>query len=223
MKFDVVGGDSYPVLEVGLNPGEKIVSESGAMSWMDHHVQCKTSSRGGILSGLGRKFLTGESFFQNEFFVEGKAGTVGLVPGGPGTICQYTMTGNELFLEKGAYLASTENVEIKTKFEGLSFKAMFNEGLFILKAVGSGELFFSGYGDVREMEVNGEYVVDNGYAVAWEPTLSYELIKAKKIRAFLFGDQLMLKFRGKGKLWVQSRSPQALANFFYPYRPVSNN
>jgi uncharacterized protein (TIGR00266 family) len=223
MKFDIVGGDSYPVLEVGLSPGEKIVSESGAMSWMDHHVQCKTSTRGGMLSGLGRKFLTGESFFQNEYHVEGKGGTVGLVPGAPGTICHYPMDGGELLLEKGAYLASTPGVEIKTKFEGLSFKAMFNEGLFILKAVGTGDLFFSGYGHVQPMDVDGEYVVDNGYAVAWEPSLSYELIKAKKIRAFLFGDQLMLKFRGTGKLWVQSRSPQSLANFFFPYRPVKSN
>ena len=74
-----------------------------------------------------------------------------------------------------------------------------------------------------EVEVNGEYLVDNGFAVAWEPTLQYRLTRARKIRSFLFGDQILLRFSGHGRLWVQSRSPHSLANFLHPFRPVQQN
>ncbi len=221
MKYTMSGGDSYPVLEVGLTPGDEIVAEAGAMSWMDHNVKVKTASRGGILSGLSRALLTGESFFQNTYYVEEGEGTVGLVAGSPGTITQHELDG-ELFLEKGAYLASDPGVEINAKWDGL--KGLFNEGLFVMRAAGQGTLFFNGYGDVREIEVDGEYAVDNGYAVAWEPTLQYKISKAgRKIRSFLFSDQLILRFSGRGKLWVQSRSAQLMANFFHPYRRVESN
>ena len=77
---------------------------------------------------------------------------------------------------------------------------------------------------IQQVEVDGDYLLDNGYAVAWQPSLQWEMTRARrKIRAFLFGDQLLLRFRGRGTLWVQSRSPHTLANFAHPYRPVKRN
>ena len=95
----------------------------------------------------------------------------------------------------------------------------------ILRCSGTGILFFHAYGDIQCVDVDGEYVIDNGYAVAWEPSLDYRLTRARKIRSFLFGDQLLLRFSGRGRVWVQSRSPQSLANFVHPFRRVrrSNN
>lgn len=88
----------------------------------------------------------------------------------------------------------------------------------MLRVTGTGTLFFGGYGDVHEVTVNGSYTVDNGYAVAWEPSLEYHLTRARKIRSFLFSDQLLLNFSGTGRVWVQSRSPVSLANWVYPFR-----
>ena len=68
--------------------------------------------------------------------------------------------------------------------------------------------------------MDGSYIVDNGHAVAWEPTLRYEITRGRSIRSFLFSDQLLLRFRGRGRLWVQSRNPQVLANWVHPYRSV---
>ena len=84
-------------------------------------------------------------------------------------------------------------------------------------------MFFNSYGDIEEVAVNGAYVVDNGHAVAWEPTLEYELTKARRIRSFLFSDQLLMRFRGRGRLWVQSRNPRSFANWVYPYRPEKSS
>jgi uncharacterized protein (TIGR00266 family) len=221
MKYDIQNRPSFSLLEVTLDPGEKIVSESGAMAWMSPNLNMTTASRGGALAGLKRKFLTGESFFQNVYEAVGGPGVIGLAPGSAGDIVAYPMQGNELLLEKGAYLASTSDVFCDAQYSGL--KGLFSEGLFVLRVTGNGLLFFNSYGDVEELMVDGTYVVDNGYAVAWEPTLTYRVTKSKKIRSFLFSDQLLLQFSGRGRLWIQSRSPRTFANWVHPFRPVKSS
>ena len=124
------------------------------------------------------------------------------------------------FLEKGAYLASSEGVSCDSKWDGL--RGFFNEGMFVLRVTGTGTLFFHAYGDIYPIDVSDEYVVDNGYAVAWEPTLNYQLTRSRKIRSFLFADQLLLRFSGSGRIWLQSRSPRAMANWVHPFRRVQS-
>lgn len=211
---------SYSLLHLDLEENETIVTESGAMAWMEGPLDVKTSSRGGVLKGLKRKFLGGESFFQNQYTATGPGAKLSLAPGSVGDLVAHPLDG-ELMLEKGAYLASDVGVEVDSKFDGL--KGFFSEGLFVLRCTGHGMLFFTAYGDIQEIEVDGEYIVDNGYAVAWEPSLSYRLTTGKRVRSFLFGDQLMLRFSGRGKVWVQSRSPSSLANWVHPFRAIQQN
>ena len=220
MEHQIVSRPSYSLLELGLSPGEEVVTESGAMAWMSPNMRATTAARGGVFAGLKRKLLSGESFFQNTYRAEGGPGRLALAPGPAGDIVAHAMTG-ELFLEKGAYLASTTGIKCDAKFDGL--KGFFNEGLFVLRCIGEGMLFFDGYGEIHEIDLDGEYTVDNGFAVAWEPTLHYRLTRARKIRSFLFGDQILLHFQGRGKLWVQTRSAGALANWVHPFRPVKSD
>ena len=143
---------------------------------------------------------------------------LGVAPGQPGDIVAYEMQDGELLLEKGAYLASSPGVDCDASFEGLS--GFYNEGLFVLRVTGTGTLFFNGYGDIEEVEVDGSYIVDNGHAVAWEPSLDYSMTHSRRIRSFLFADQVLIRYFGQGKLWVQSRSPRSLVNWVYPFRPA---
>ncbi|MFT5049910.1 MAG: hypothetical protein ACI8QZ_001303 [Chlamydiales bacterium] len=218
MKYDILSKPSYAVVEVHLEQGETIVSDSGAMAWMDTTISTQTSTRGGALAGLKRKFLAGESLFQNTYTATAGAGTIAFAGGAAGDLVAIDMQDGELLLEKGAYLASSDGIKADSKWSGL--KGFFNEGLFILRCTGTGTLFFNAYGDIQEIDVDGEYLVDNGYAVAWDPSLQYQLTRARRIRSFLFGDQIMLRFSGRGKLWVQSRSAQSLANWVHPFRRV---
>ena len=221
MKHEILARPTYAMLEVELSPGERFVSESGAMAWMDENVKMETSSRGGGIAGLKRKLLAGESFFQNTYSVDSGTGKIVFAPRSAGDIAEIDMQGETLILEKSAFLASEEGVQLDSKWEGL--RGLFNEGLFVMKASGTGKLFFDAYGQIEEVAVEGEYVVDNGFAVAWDSSLSYRLTRARKIRSFLFSDQLLLRFSGRGRLWVQSRSPQSLANFLHPFRPQKKN
>ena len=216
MQYVIERQPSYSLLEVQLDVGEQIVTESGAMCWMSDNLKVTTASKGGIMAGLKRKMLSGESFFQNVYEAQGGPGLLGVAPGTAGDIIAYEMK-NELYLEKGAYLASTTDIDCDAKFDGL--RGLFNEGLFVLRVSGTGTLFFNAYGDIQQVDVDGSYTVDNGFAVAWEPSLQYRLTRARKIRSFLFSDQLLMNFTGHGKLWVQSRSPSTLANWVHPFRP----
>ena len=220
MDYSILCQPSYAMLEVTLQPGEKIVSESGAMAWMDPGLETETSTRGGLFAGLKRKLLAGESFFQNTYTARDGVCQMTLCAGSVGDVVALPLDQGELILERGAFIASQEDVKVDSKFEG--FKGLFNQGLFVLRCTGSGMLFFGAYGDITEIEVDGEYVVDNGYAVAWEPGLEYRVTRSKRVRSFLFSDQLLLRFSGRGKLWVQSRSGRSMANWVHPFRPVKS-
>ncbi|MFT5291141.1 MAG: hypothetical protein ACI8QS_002415 [Planctomycetota bacterium] len=218
MQHNIIAQPSYSLVEVTLEPGEELVSDSGAMAWMDTNVTTKTAARGGIMQGLKRKFLSGESFFQNTYTAEGGPGTVALAPGAAGDVVALELDG-ELLMERGAYLGGGPGVKVDSKWGGL--KGFFNEGLFVLRCHGKGTMFFGAYGDIQVVDLKDEeYVVDNGFAVAWEPQLSYRLSRARKIRSFLFSDQILLRFQGTGRIWVQTRSSQALANFAHAFRSV---
>lgn len=220
MKHEIVCGPSFSILEVALEAGERIVAEAGAMAWMDGIVKTETTTRGGILAGLKRAVFSGETFFQNTYEADGGPARIALAPGVSGEIVPWELDGGDLLLQRGAFLASTEGIRCESRSEGL--KGLFAQGLFVLRATGSGTMFFSGYGaiDAIDLDGAGEYTIDNGYVVAWEPTLSYRITKARKIRSFLFSDQLLLSFAGRGRLWINSRSPQSLAAWVHPFRRV---
>ena len=217
MDFEIKCQPTYSVVEVDLDEGETVVGESGAMAWMTPNLRVETSTRGGIMGGLKRSVLGGESIFQNTYTAQGGQGQVAFAPGSSGDIVAHEME-DGLLLERGAYLASSPTVTLDTKWQGL--KGLFSEGLFTLHVGGTGTLFFGAYGAVYHVDVDGEYTVDSGYAVAWEPSLQYRVTRARRVRSFLFSDQLLVRFSGRGRLWVQSRSPQAFANFLQPFRPV---
>ena len=102
MDYEIICQPSFSLLEVTLKPGERIVAEAGAMAWMEGPLKTETSTRGGVLSGLKRAVLSGESFFQNTYSAEGGPAKVGLASGVAGDIVPYQMSGGELFLERGA-------------------------------------------------------------------------------------------------------------------------
>ena len=124
-------------------------------------------------------------------------------------------------MERGAYLCHLGNIETSATWEG--FSGTFAEGMLGLRVSGTGLLFFGSYGDIQEVEVNGSYTIDNGYAVAWEQNLDYSIGRSgRSIRSFLFSDQLICRFHGNGKLWIQTRSPRNLAAWVHPFRRVKS-
>jgi uncharacterized protein (TIGR00266 family) len=227
IAYDIEHSPAYASLRINLQANQTVLVESGAMAAMDPWIKMKSKVRGGLMKGLGR-MLDGESLFMSEFTAEGQPGQLYVSPGVPGDVQHYHLNGNGLMVQSSGFVAASPTVEIDTKFQG--FKGFFSgESLFLLRATGTGDIWFSSYGAIVEVPVTGDYVVDTGYIVAFEDTLNYnvEMLGGLSFRGLrtgiLGGEGLVCRFRGNGRLWIQSRELFALINFLNPFRPTKSN
>ncbi len=227
IAYHIEHSPAYASLRLDLKTSQKVLVESGAMAAMDTNIKMQSKVQGGFLKGLGR-MVSGESFFVSEFTAEGRPGQLYISPGVPGDIQHYHLDGNGLMLQSSGFVAASPTVEIDTKFQG--FKGFFSgESLFLLRATGNGDIWFSSYGAVVEIPVEDNYVVDTGYIVAFEDTLNYQVemlggLSFKGLKTgILGGEGLVCRFSGRGRLWIQSREIYGLINFLNPFRPTKSN
>ncbi|RME80532.1 MAG: TIGR00266 family protein [Planctomycetota bacterium] len=224
LEYKFFSRPDYGFLIVNLQAGQSVQAEASVMASMDTNIRMKTSMKGGLMQGLKRKFLTGESLFINEFTAEGGPGEVTFAPGAIGDIEHYYVEkGKPLYLQSSAYVASSLGVNLNTKWEG--FRGFFSGmGLFLIKVEGEGDVFFNGYGALVEIPVDGSFVVDTGCIAAFESSLQYkvEMIGGLKT-TILGGEGLVCHFRGQGKVWIQTRNVPPFADWLWPFRPVRNN
>ena len=228
IAYSIEHNPAYASLILKMKANQTVLVESGAMAAMDSCMTMKSKVQGGLKKGVGR-MLGGESFFVSEFTAAGRAGELFLSPGIPGDIQHYYVNQNcNLMVQSSGFIACSTTVQIDTKFQG--FKGFFSgESLFLLKASGEGDFWFSSYGAILEIPVEGNYVVDTGYIVAFEDTLNYnvEMINGlswKNLKTgILGGEGLVCRFSGKGRLWIQSRNLYPLLNFLNPFRPVKTS
>jgi uncharacterized protein (TIGR00266 family) len=100
------------------------------------------------------------------------------------------------------------------------------EGLFLQRISGSGDLWLSSYGAVmiKELSVGEEYVVDTGNMIAFDESVTYSINKAAKglFSSFASGEGLVCRFRGPGRVWIQTRSLGGLAKLLMPFFPKSS-
>jgi len=227
IDYTIEHSPSYASLRLDLKKNETVFVESGAMAAMDSCIKMKSKVQGGLMKGIGR-MLGGESLFVSEFTAKDKPGQLFVSPGVPGDIQHYYLNVNSLMVQSSGFVASSSTVTIDTKFQGV--KGFFSgESLFLIKASGTGDFWFSSYGAIVEIPVNGDYVVDTGYIVAFEDTLNYNVemmggLSFKSLKTgILGGEGLVCRFQGQGRLWVQSRNLFPLLNFLNPFRPVKSD
>ena len=226
MNYDINSRPDFSCIRIELQDGERIMAESGAMVAMSPSIQIETSARGGVLGSLKRSFLGGESFFMNTFSSVGSSGEIYFSPPTSGDIWSLDVDNRTYILSTGAFVCSTPGIELDSKWGGA--KAFFSgEGLFFLKAAGNGTLFFSSFGAIHEIKVNEEYIVDTGHIVAFEESLQYNIEKVGGLKSlFLSGEGLVCRFKGSGKLYLQTRNNNSFAVWANQFRRVkksSNN
>lgn len=130
-----------------------------------------------------------------------------------GDLLVYEMKGQELVVQATSYLASASSVDIDLGFQG--FKSFFSgEAIFWLSISGHGPVILTSFGGIYDIDVAGEYIVDTGHIVAFEKSLDFEITKAGSslIGAFLGGEGLVCRFKGKGKVYCQTHNPGAFGS-----------
>jgi uncharacterized protein (TIGR00266 family) len=221
MDNKILYGPSYSLLVVTLQQGEAVLATSGTMVSMSPTVEMDTAAQGGLLQGLKRSVLGGESFFINTFTATGGQGEVTLAPVLPGDMMHVPMTGGAMYVQSGSYIAGTAGVGVDTSWAGA--RGFFSgEGLFLLKCSGQGDLFVSAYGAIHEVDLQAgqEYVVDTGHVVAFEETMTWSVKTVGGLKSTLFsGEGLVCDFVGPGRLYLQTRSIDAFLRFLVPKLP----
>ncbi|HAA71584.1 MAG: TIGR00266 family protein [Planctomycetaceae bacterium] len=216
MKFDISGNPAYGDLTVALEPGESFWSEGGAMSRMSAGLDLNTRLPAGLLKSILRRLLGGESLFVSEYTANQMA-YVSLTPSMSGSVLHRELQDDTFLLTAGAFLGCTPGLGLKTRFGGL--RSFFSgDGAFMIEVSGTGDLFFNGYGGVVEKEVDGEFIVDTGHVVAFEPSLSYKITGMGGLKQTLFsGEGLVMRFSGTGKLYLQTRHLAGMAGWLARY------
>jgi len=217
--FTIEGRPDYAFLTVKVPANETLKVEASSMATMDTHIKMKTKLRG----GFGR-FLSGESIFINEFTAEGGPGEIGIAPGSPGDMTHLYLDNNIVYLQNSAFVASTMGVEIESKWQGLTKGFFSGESLFLIRASGSGDLWFNTYGALIEIDVEEDYVVDTGNIVAFTDGLDYTITKVGGYKSLFFsGEGFVCRFKGQGKVWIQTRGVAAFAWWAHWFRPVEKS
>lgn len=221
MQTDIQHRPSYSLAVVKLDPGETIRVEAGAMVSMSQGITLETKASGGLLASLKRSVLGGESFFINTYQAPAQGGEITLAPALPGDVVVRDLAGDTLALQSGSYVASSEGIELDTKWGGA--KTFFaREGLIMLKASGTGTLILSSYGAIHEKELaTGEsYTVDTGHLVAFTEGMGFKVRRIGGLKSTLFsGEGLVVDLTGPGKIFIQTRSEDAFLTWLIPKLP----
>ena len=225
MDITLSGEGAFGWALVELKPDEQFVSESGALfrasSNIDIDVTTRKGGSGGLLGGIKRMMASESFFFSTYRCTEGEGGEVGLAPKLQGEIARIDCDGRHQWIcAGGSYLASSPELEIDTQFQGV--RGLFSgESLSFLSVSGRGQLLVNAFGRINEVDVEGALTVDTGHVVAFEDSLTYSLGKAggSWIQSFLTSEGIVLKFEGRGRIYVQSHNPDEFGKELGPLLP----
>lgn len=230
MFHELKHGPTMGTLEIALDPGDEVTAEAGAMVLRTPNVSMTThlnASRSpgfvgllvSLFTAIVRKLMGGDTFLVNRFKTEG-AGKVVFAPALSGQLVHRRLAGEAIILRPGAYLASAGGLEVRVRWAGL--RGLFSrQGLFFVQVGGQGDVWFSSYGAVEEVMVEGTHIIDTGHVLAFEPTLDFRIKNAGSgaLGFLASGEGLVMEFTGRGRVWVQTRNLDALVAWISPLLP----
>lgn len=153
MDYKIIG-KVIPAVEIRLNKGETMFTQSGGMSWQSDGLEMSTNTRGGMLKGLGR-MLSGESMFMAHYSAVRDGATIAFASTVPGSIVSVDAeNAGGLIVQKGAFLCAEDSVELETVFtKKLSSGFFGGEGFILQRISGRGKAFLEIDGDMVQKEL----------------------------------------------------------------------
>ena len=216
MKYEIKGVP-FPVVTCALEKGETMITEKGAMAWMNDRIKMETNTNGGFMKGLGRMF-SGDSFFLNFYTAESDNQSITFGSSFPGRILDFKLeNGRTIIAQKGALLAMEKAVEMNIHFKRKISTGIFGgEGFIMQKFTGNGHVFLEIDGDVVEYDLKAgeKLIIDQGYLAAMEDTVSFDIVTVKGAKNILFGGEGLFlgNLTGPGKVWIQTMPIACLVN-----------
>lgn len=223
MKYQIVG-DTLPAVICQLEPGEKMITEGGGMSWMSPNMLMETTSNGGIGKMFGRMF-SGEKMFQNVYTAQDGEGMIAFASCFPGSIRAFEIApGQEMILQKSAFLAGEVGIEMSIFFNKKLGTGFFGgEGFIMQRISGQGTVFAEFDGHVVEYELapGQQIVVDTGHLAAMTASCQMDIRSVPGVKNMLFGGEGIFNtiITGPGRVWLQTMPISNVAGVLRPYMP----
>ena len=228
VDFEIFG-DDMQIVEVELDPGEKVIAEAGAMNYMEDGIGFETkmgdgsspsSGMMGALLNVGKRVLTGESIFLTHFENRGQGKKrVAFAAPYPGKIIPVNMAevGEELICQKDAFLCAAFGTKSDIAFQRKLGAGFFGgEGFIMQRLQGDGMAFIHVGGTVikRELAAGEVLRVDTGCFAACASTVDYNIEKAGNLKSMVFGGEgiFIATLHGPGTVYLQSLPFSRLAN-----------
>src|SRR3954467_5504100 len=208
ISHEIIGDDMQAVV-VSMAAGDEIRAEAGAMTYMTDGIEMDARMTGGILGGLTRKFLAGESLFLTYFTCAAPTGRVAFSAPYPGKIIRFPLQSNAIICQRGSFLCATGEINITVEFTKRIGAGFFGgEGFILERFEGAGEVFAHSGGTIVPFELKaGEKLkVDTGCLVAFDPTVDYDIARVGGIKTSLFGGEglFFAVLTGPGRVWLQT-------------------
>ena len=230
MRFVLTGDSDCPIARLALSRGESVKIENGSMVYsrgveISGGLNSKKKGLGGVLGAIGRSITSGESMFITTATGTVDDGEIAIAPPIPGKIVELGIDGAHQYrLNTGAFLACDATLDYTMVNQGLG-RAVFGGtgGLFVMETNGTGTILVSAFGDILSLDVTPEspLVVDNEHVVAWDASLNYNIQVASGMFGFTTGEGVVNSFNGYGRVYIQTRNLQNLAQAMHPYLPTS--
>ena len=166
--------------------------------------------------------------FQNVYTAQGGEGMIAFASCFPGSIKAFEIApGQEMILQKSAYLASENGVELSAFFNKKIGAGLFGgEGFIMQKLSGHGTVFveIDGYAVEYNLAAGQSMVVDTGYLAAMDSTCSMEIVSVPGVKNMLFGGEGVFNtvVKGPGKIILQTMPINVVAGAVRPFIPTSN-
>jgi len=223
LKYEIKYSPSYSLLEVHLPPEGFVTAEAGAMTYMSKNIEVETRTRvkeSGIWGAIKVSLLGGETLFINDYVARGAEGKVGFVSAPLGDITRLEVSPEKGYIvQSSAYIASTPRVKLDTEWQGFT-KGLFGQNLFMIKTLGSGDIFVNTFGaiDKHELKQGETLVVDNFHLAALSTTCKYEVRMFGGLKSTMLGGEgLVTDVTGPGEVYIQTKNPQEFVNWLWRY------
>lgn len=216
-------GTTLQTLELLLDPGEMVYSQTHQMAWMSDGITMDTNTGGGFFQGLKRA-AGGGSLFVTHFTAASRA-LLAFCPRFPGTlIARQLGPGESLICRKETFLCAERSVQLDIFFRQQIGTGIFGgEGFLLQRVTGPGTVFLDLSGEVVEKDLRaGEHLqVHVGHVGVQDPTVQFGITQVKGFRNILFGGNslFLASLTGPGRVLLQSMPIVNLAEEIFRHAP----
>jgi uncharacterized protein (AIM24 family) len=221
-----IKGTTMPVLEIGLDPKDRIVAEPGEFSWMTNGVQMRTTAYAAgarsIWGAIGRAF-SGGGLFMTEYSAPAGRGVVAFAAKIPGAILQVDVpAGHSYLIHRHGFLCGTEGLRLATGFQRSLGAGIFGgDGFLLQRLTGPCTAWVELGGEVVTYDLAaGETLqVHPGHIGMFQDSVNFDITIMRGFANALFGGDglFVARLTGPGKVWLQTLTVPNLAHALAPY------